>query len=88
MIKANELRIGNYLYDREGRLCKVGLITTDRDSHPRGFEAPAIKGGMTALPNKPILLTEEWLLKLGFELLKGKWVKWKVDLIQDDEKTF
>jgi len=60
MIKVNELRIGNYLSDRENRLCKVEELYTN------GFKAPAVIGGLTSLPNKIIKLTEDILLKCGF----------------------
>lgn len=60
MITINELRIGNYLSDREGRLCKVEFIS------PEEFRAYAIKGGKTSLPNEKIKLTKEWARNLGF----------------------
>ncbi|AQX09837.1 hypothetical protein [Elizabethkingia ursingii] len=62
-MKAKELRIGNYLHDRNGNLCKVIELRED------GIYAPVIRGAITGLPNKPIELTEEWLLKLGGEKL-------------------
>lgn len=57
-MEANELRIGNYLHDREDNLCSVIEFN---------LYAPAISGAVTKLPNKPIDLNEDWLLKLGFE---------------------
>ncbi|AQW96674.1 hypothetical protein BBD31_01625 [Elizabethkingia anophelis] len=60
-MEAKELRIGNYLHDRNGNLCKVIELRQD------GIYAPAIGKATTGLPNKPIELTEEWFLKLGFE---------------------
>jgi hypothetical protein len=60
-MKANELRIGNLGIDTDGRLCSVEEIY--KNEPPR---IVAIKGGLTALPVKPIPLTEEWLLKFGF----------------------
>ena len=66
-IKANELRIGNYLQDRENRLCKVESIDIAFIYSIVGeaFKAPAIYGGLTSLPHKPIPLTEDILLKCG-----------------------
>lgn len=58
---ARELRIGNLLGDGSGRLCRVEEISRYE------FKAPAIVGALTTLPNKPMPLTEEWLIKLGFE---------------------
>ncbi|WP_086985128.1 hypothetical protein [Elizabethkingia miricola] len=59
-MKSNELRIANYLHDRNGNLCKVIELRED------GIYAPAIRKAATGLPNKPIELTEEWLLKFYF----------------------
>jgi len=61
-MKANELRIGNYFEDIEGRLCRVDVISRDKED----TRITAIQGGLTFLPVKPIPLTEEWLLKFGF----------------------
>lgn len=69
-ISVQELRTGNLLHDRDGRLCKVDYLRLHRMGDE--FKAPAILGGMTSLPNKPIPLTEEWLLKFGFSYLEYK----------------
>ncbi len=61
-MEAKELRIGNYLLDRAERLCEVETVAKHNF-----FSAPAIRGGLTSLPHIPILLTEEWLIKFGFE---------------------
>ncbi|MDC8024875.1 hypothetical protein [Elizabethkingia anophelis] len=63
-MEGKELRIGNYLHDRNGNLCKVIELRED------GIYAPAINEAITGLLNKPIELTEEWLLKLGFNKSK------------------
>jgi len=60
---AKELRLGNFLQDRKGRLCIVKII----DNNDEGFMASAVKWLVTSLPNSPIPLTEEWLFKFGFE---------------------
>lgn len=60
---AKELRLGNFLQDRKGRLCVVEII----DNNDEGFMASAVKWLVTSLPNSPIPLTEEWLFKFGFE---------------------
>ena len=62
-MKANELRIGNYFEDGEGRLCSVDVISRDSED----TRITAIHGALTTFPIKPIPLTEEWLLKFGFE---------------------
>ena len=60
MISVREIRIGNYLYDRAGILCMVDRIQSS------GFSAPVLIGPITRLPNSPIPLTEDWLVKFGF----------------------
>ena len=57
----NELRFGNLLQDRLGNLCRVEEINKNE------FKAPTIHGPITAIPNKPIILTETWLIKFGFK---------------------
>lgn len=64
MIKENELRIGNYVYSLETNdVQKITGITE---------EIPFIDTITFDYPSyeeiEPIPLTEEWLLKLGFEL--------------------
>jgi hypothetical protein len=55
MIKANELRIGNY-YDQFGNIHQVnGHTISELEKAPE-----------SQLWCKPIPLTEEWLLKFGF----------------------
>ncbi|AQW91321.1 hypothetical protein [Elizabethkingia anophelis] len=61
-MEGKELRIGNYLHDRNGNLCKVIELRQD------GIYAPAINEAITGLPNKPIEITEDWLLNFGFKL--------------------
>ncbi|WP_284464869.1 hypothetical protein [Chryseobacterium sp.] len=61
MIAPQELRIGNYLQDREDNLCQV--VELGKDS----VYAPVIGKAGTKLPNKPIDLTEEWLIKFGLK---------------------
>jgi hypothetical protein len=56
MIQANELRIGN-LYNQFGNIHQVnGHIISELEKAPQG-----------QLWCKPIPLTEEWLIKFGFE---------------------
>ena len=66
-MKTKDLRIGNYLLDNQNRLCQV------EDIHIHGFAAPAINGPMTSMPNKPIPLSEDYAVKLGFEKREIKW---------------
>jgi hypothetical protein len=63
---ANELRIGNYVYDTLGKVNKIDLEAITyivKEPHNQV---------------KPIPLTEEWLLKLGFEKNKdNRWMRGK-----------
>ncbi len=56
---AKELRIGNYLHDQKDNLCKVESIQKPTRGELE-YRAQVIKGGLTRLPNKPILLDEEY----------------------------
>jgi hypothetical protein len=68
MLSANELRIGNYVHSiPQQKVFQVSIKTL------RNF-----KSGRCYI--EPILITEEWLLKLGFKLaLNGYWCP--IDLI-------
>lgn len=65
MVK-EEFKYGNYLKDRENRLCKVEKIDKE------GFEAYAINYPITSLPVGPIVLTVDLVTKLGFKKWKNK----------------
>lgn len=51
MIQANELRVGNLVHDNIGGVLKIKGISTESD--------------LTHI--RPIPLTEEWLIELGFD---------------------
>lgn len=71
-MKANELRIGNYInidlpISNEGKLTRIGAINSKKVN------------GVEITKYKPIPLTEEWLIKFGFifgiklhDFVKGK----------------
>ena len=61
MIKANELRIGNYV-ERHNKVTGVkDVVQVDGCTPLLAFE------GMTTLKFNPIPFSEEWLLKFGFK---------------------
>ena len=74
-IKARDLRIGNFGIDRESRICIVEELSINEE--PRIL---AISGGLTSLPVTPIPLTEEWLLKFGFEKKSHSFVIYPVSI--------
>jgi hypothetical protein len=77
MIKANELRIGNLVFDNEDRLDNT-IFTVSRVELPEytdwndgdGYSVTASKGDSNnyySLKPAGIPLNEEWLVKFGFE---------------------
>jgi hypothetical protein len=70
MIKANELRIGNYLQTKDFKLTSITdiwLINIKSDQEIYTFYCFGYKQDEVI----PILLNEEWLLKLGFQNCNG-----------------
>jgi hypothetical protein len=67
-MKATELRIGNLTQDSKGNLLKVIGLTDDNISYYVVDRSKfPLEVGWQA---KPIPLTEEWLVKFGFEYYK------------------
>ncbi len=61
--RIEELSINNIMLDAKDRICRV------EELYKYEFRAPAIVGGLTSLPNKPMPLTLEILRdNLGFEV--------------------
>jgi len=59
-MKSTDLRIGNYIYNNEGEITKVALLGADLvmvDDSKKVIEKNCA----------PIPLTEDWLLRFGFE---------------------
>jgi len=67
-MKANELRIGNYIYEYN-KPFKVTHFTIGSFAR----SSSKYNGGRRDL--KPIPLTEEWLLKFGFESSQDYYIK-------------
>ena len=71
MIKAKELRIGNLL-THDARTCRVTSLIENGESN-YDIETRFVKGGEVRFNSiiyvglEPIPLTEEWLIKFGFE---------------------
>tara|TARA_R110000772_G_scaffold268686_3_gene397514 strand:+ start:2835 stop:3251 length:417 start_codon:yes stop_codon:yes gene_type:complete len=95
-IQSKELRIGNLVLDRGGKLILIDhweyedKVSTKRkeDSHPLTEFVDYLT---------PIPLTEEWLLKFGFENIRGNFFKSKIygndeyiliDLNQDCDNVY
>ena len=98
-MKANELRIGNFVngiytdnyghlkMDEKSTICKViTLDNSDLCDYPIYVESDE---GIEHFDEfEPIQLTEEWLLKFGFERNGKKLTFWKIDLVEDEEGIF
>ena len=65
MIQANELRIGNFLNSERFGICQV--ITIYKNNFDVSTEGKHKKEWFLGLECNPIPITEEWLLKFGFE---------------------
>lgn len=68
-MKANELRIGNYVFNKAHERKQLTEVYSDCSVY------------------EPIPLTEEWLLKFGFELNDGVYKKkgWAIFLRKEDD---
>ena len=77
MIDATELRIGNLILFEDGSIIEV------RGIHPSGKNIHDGKKWIEVFRLNPIPLTEEWLLKFGFEKLQNPnntpSLIWKID---------
>lgn len=63
-MKATELRIGNYILNN-GKIVEVDYLTPTSIGYDNGKFSSF---NSAVMHYEPIQLTEEWLLKLGFEL--------------------
>jgi len=69
-MKANELRIGNYVTGKSRLLKDVTLTVTEiNETHVQAWEKGPLGASDECL--LPIPLTEEWLLKFGFIKMGG-----------------
>jgi hypothetical protein len=78
-MKANELRIGNF----------VSLpFENDKIHTIRGVDIQCLQEGMDSQSVKPIIITGEWLLKFGFYLDKNQWynIKYFTDCNESTEE--
>ena len=66
-MRETEFRINNLIKDRIGRVCYVEAIEYDKQEGYSIKAWPKKGGGQVSLPFEPIPLTEEILLKCGFE---------------------
>lgn len=65
MISANELRIGNLIDTYYGSVSCVTSI--GKSEYNITVKCGSVEGGLWEQNAKPIPLTEEWLLKFGFD---------------------
>lgn len=79
-MKANELRIGNFLQGKDGKLAVVCEIYEE--------EYKAYSGMITKLPTTPIPLTEKWLIDFGFSGQPCDYAKDKLIVCLKDSDSF
>lgn len=88
-MKAKDLRIGNLVNSNKGEPCNVATI--------EGFAVGRI--GLTDIPHgyyfddiitaiSPILITKEWLVKLGFELVGKQYEAQEFDVYKNGYFTW
>ena len=75
MIQGKEIRIGNYLKDRGGKVLRVDFIEYVQDGFDTKFGQKMFIEGQEVHPMteysdyaEPIPITNDWLIKLGFKL--------------------
>jgi hypothetical protein len=73
MITANELRLGNFVKDRGGKVIRIDFLEHIQNGYDTKFGQLIFLEGNEVHPMteytdyaEPIQLTEEWLIKLGF----------------------
>lgn len=69
-MKANELRIGNYISYNSA----TGGWWQERQVHPSDFDKTCA-GTLLCENFMPVKLTQEWLIRFGFlEIVSGQWI--------------
>ena len=80
-MKADELRIGNYLKGLQGDILEIEQIKKDCDNYI-GYAVYFSNKDSSSLIHdlelQPIPLTEEWLLKFGFEFFKHHYLGYDI----------
>ena len=78
MIQGKEIRIGNYLKDRGGKVLRVDFIEYVENGFDTKFGQKMFVEGQEFHPlteytdyAQPIELTPEWAKRLGFEIVSG-----------------
>lgn len=78
MIPQNELRIGNFIFDDENRVCKISCLFSDKKIKYEGYEMDDFQveyekndNIYVSLVINPILLTEDWLIRFGVKSFRN-----------------
>lgn len=78
-MKATELRIGNYVQNTKGDVLKISRLNNeDADKEIRGWQIKNPAFGSSNEFIKPIPLTEEWLLRFGFDKQDNNWKRYSI----------
>lgn len=73
-MKSTELRIGNFIQEKYNPIKYFAPIISINSELVRVASRPDMEFDFTQI--EPIPLTEEWLLKFGFEELNGRLIKY------------
>lgn len=93
MIKNTELRLGNFVKDRGDKVLRIDFMEHVQEGYSTKFGQLIFIGGAPVHPMteysdfaNPILLTEEWLNKLGFRNYDvNKWDTDAMTILKYDE---
>lgn len=94
MINANELRIGNWVMNRNMEWKRVGEILNNAGAYSIHFKENYKRGGDYASDLTPIPLTEQILLGLGFKdngtrlIGSNEIIEWEIESDGKIEKQF
>lgn len=78
-MEANEFRLRNLVQDKKGVVCQVVSLQNEFNDERQVMAWPVNGGGLVSLPHNPIQLTEEWLIRFGFEKVNSDYILFKND---------
>lgn len=90
-INARELRMGNLLYDKEYDIVEFICHDIEYPEHSGWFHIKRTdtQRGWSFISSEPIPLTEEWLIKLGFEKLSQQfWPTREVEQLNEFDECW
>lgn len=83
-----DFRLGNYIQDAKGVICKITELQNEFEDEKQISAWPINGGGLVHGDFSPIPITEEWLLKFGFENYLTYWHLYHDDICFDISRNF